>query len=459
MARKQRPAPLRIALAQMNTTVGDVEGNARRAAEWIARARGEGAQLVVLPELAINGYPPEDLLLKRHFLAAGRDALRGLASETEGIVALVGFAQSNGFAHNALAVLADGEIQGTYSKMLLPNYGVFDERRYFEPGSSPALIELDGALIGLTICEDVWFPGPPSSAEAMAGASLIVNASASPYHRGKGTEREEMVAQRARETGAAFALCNAVGGQDELVFDGHSVIVSAERRDARPRPPVRRGAARLRPRAPRPRGRRAVAAPIACPAGLEAPVLASVEFGPREAEPARVPDRRAARARGRGLRGAEARAARLRREERLRARRAGALGRHRLGAGRAGRGRRPRRRARHLRRHALPPLQRRDAGRRARDRRQPRGRADRDPDRDRDGHLRAAARPTARARRGPTGGDARPRGREPPGADPRQPRDGALEPLRLARADDRETRASCRSATRRSTATWPAASP
>ena len=288
MARKQRPVPLRIALAQMNTTVGDIEGNARRAGEWIDSARAEGARLVVLPEMTINGYPPEDLLLKRHFLVAGREALRGLAAEIEGIVALVGFAQSNGFANNALAVLAEGEIQGTYSKMLLPNYGVFDERRYFEPGSSPALIELDGALIGLTVCEDIWFPGPPSSAEAMAGASLIVNASASPYHRGKGIEREEMVAERARETGAAFALCNAVGGQDELVFDGHSVIVSASGET------LARGrqfaeellVCDLELPGPETAGRRGA---DRVPAGLEAPVLARVEFGPRESERGECP--------------------------------------------------------------------------------------------------------------------------------------------------------------------------
>src|SRR5688572_11412118 len=225
MARRNETTTLRVALAQIDTTVGDIEGNARKAGDWIGRARDEGAHLVVLPELTINGYPPEDLVLKRHFIEAGRTALRDLAADVSGIVALVGLADANGFTHNSLAVLADGQVQGTYTKMLLPNYGVFDERRYFEPGTSPALIEIGGVLVGLTICEDVWFPGPPSSAEALAGASLIVNASASPYHRGKGSEREELIAQRARETGAAFALCNAVGGQDELVFDGHSVVV------------------------------------------------------------------------------------------------------------------------------------------------------------------------------------------------------------------------------------------
>src|ERR687891_1247849 len=218
---------LRIALAQINTTVGDIEGNAARIRDAIAAARAERAQIVVLPELAVPGYPPEDLLLKRHFLAANVRALEEIAREVHDIVALVGYAEADGFVHNALAVLADGEVKGAYTKMLLPNYGVFDERRYFEPGPSPALIEVAGEVVGLTICEDIWFPGPPAAAEALAGAGLILNASASPYHRGKGSMREhEIVAQRAREVGAAVALCNAVGGQDELVFDGHSVVVN-----------------------------------------------------------------------------------------------------------------------------------------------------------------------------------------------------------------------------------------
>jgi NAD+ synthase (glutamine-hydrolysing) len=218
---------VRIALAQINTTVGDIDGNAAKIGEAISGARERGAQIVVLPELAVPGYPPEDLLLKRHFVAANRRAVSEIASGVREIVALVGFADANGFTHNALAVLADGELRGVYSKMLLPNYGVFDERRYFEPGPTPGMIEVNGALVGLTVCEDVWFPGPPGAAEALAGASLIVNASASPYHRGKGMERERhVIAERATETGVAFALCNAVGGQDELVFDGHSVVVS-----------------------------------------------------------------------------------------------------------------------------------------------------------------------------------------------------------------------------------------
>jgi NAD+ synthase (glutamine-hydrolysing) len=217
---------LRLALAQIDTTVGDVAGNARLAADWIASARDAGAQLVVFPEQTITGYPAEDLWLKPHFLEAASRTLDELASGVEGIVALVGHPERDGATYNSVAVLADGGIRARYRKGLLPNYSVFDERRYFEPGEGPALIEVNGVRVGLTICEDVWYPGPPASVEALAGASLIVNPSASPYHRGKGVAREEMIRRRARETGAAFALCNLVGGQDELVFDGHSVVVS-----------------------------------------------------------------------------------------------------------------------------------------------------------------------------------------------------------------------------------------
>ncbi len=221
-------ASLRIALAQFNPTVGAVEANASACIAWIARARESEAALVVLPELAITGYPPEDLLLKSHFLDAADRAVAEVAAATEGIVALVGAPYRDPGLHNGLHVLADGAIAARYAKVLLPNYGVFDERRYFEPGEGAELIEVDGLRIGLTICEDVWFPGPPASSAALAGASLIVNASASPYHRGKGTAREQMVVERARENEVAMALCNLVGGQDELVFDGHSVVVGGD---------------------------------------------------------------------------------------------------------------------------------------------------------------------------------------------------------------------------------------
>ena len=228
MSPRTQHRALRIALAQIDPTVGDVRGNAALIRARIGEARDAQAQLVVFPELAITGYPPEDLLLKEHFLDAADEELAAVAAGVEGIVALVGFAERSGAGvHNAAAILADGALQGSYRKMLLPNYGVFDERRYFEPGETAALIDLGGIRLGLSICEDIWFPGPPASTEALAGAALVVNLSASPYHRGKPAEREEMVRGRARESGCAFALCNAVGAQDELVFDGHSVIVDA----------------------------------------------------------------------------------------------------------------------------------------------------------------------------------------------------------------------------------------
>ena len=219
---------MRIALAQVNVTVGDIEGNARLITEWVASARERGADLVVFPEQAVTGYPAEDLWLKRHFLGAAQRALEEIASTVNGLVAIVGFPEHDAATYNSAAVLADGGIRGVYRKLLLPNYSVFDERRYFEPGDDAAVIEIGGVRVGLTICEDIWYPGPPASVEALSGASLIVNPSASPYHRGKGAQRERMVAERARETDAAFALCNLVGGQDELVFDGHSVVVDAQ---------------------------------------------------------------------------------------------------------------------------------------------------------------------------------------------------------------------------------------
>jgi NAD+ synthase (glutamine-hydrolysing) len=236
-------AGLRIALAQVNPTVGDIDGNAAMVADWIERARSQGAGLVVFPELCIPGYPAEDLYLKRHFGEANRRAVEEIAAGVSGITAVVGFAEplaearqarpdapSLRPAYNALAVIADGEIRAVYRKNRLPNYSVFDERRYFEPGVDPRVIELagGGAKVGLTICEDVWEEGPPASVEAEQGAGLIVNPSGSPYHRGKGSEREQMFVERARRYRTAFAFCNLVGGQDELVFDGHSFIVDSD---------------------------------------------------------------------------------------------------------------------------------------------------------------------------------------------------------------------------------------
>ncbi len=216
---------MRLALCQINPTVGDIAGNAALIRAGIAGAREGGADLVLFGELAITGYPPEDLLLREHFLADAQAALSELAADTHGVVAIVGFPERAEHVYNAAAVLADGAVQAIYRKVHLPNYGVFDERRYFQPGSCGATIEVGEHRIGLTVCEDIWLPGPPASEEAADGAQLIVNISASPYHAGKGAGRERMFAERAREDGAPIAFCGLVGGQDELLFDGHSFVV------------------------------------------------------------------------------------------------------------------------------------------------------------------------------------------------------------------------------------------
>src|SRR3954453_6642722 len=219
---------LRLALSQMNARVGDLEGNAEKVRTTLRDAREAAAQLVVFPELTITGYPPEDLLLKEHFLRDVRDTLDEVAAEAHGLVALIGFPERAEDVYNALAVCADGEVQAIYRKVRLPNYGVFDEVRYFQTGRGGALIEVDGHKVGLTVCEDIWVPGSPLFEEALAGATVVVNASASPYHRGKGLEREQMIRQRARDNLWAVAFCALVGGQDELVFDGHSCVVDHE---------------------------------------------------------------------------------------------------------------------------------------------------------------------------------------------------------------------------------------
>ncbi|MGN6815487.1 MAG: NAD+ synthase [Solirubrobacterales bacterium] len=225
---------MRLALAQINPTVGAIDANAAKVAEWIGRARDEGAELAIFPELCIPGYPAEDLYLKRHFLAAGQRAVGELAPRAQGITVLVGFAEPVAnhhdprHAHNSIAVLAHGAVQRIYRKNRLPNYSVFDEQRYFVPGNEPESIGVGGVSVGLTICEDVWLPGGPAQAEAEAGARLIANPSGSPYHRGKGREREAMFCERSRAYDAYFAFCNLVGGQDELVFDGQSLVTAPD---------------------------------------------------------------------------------------------------------------------------------------------------------------------------------------------------------------------------------------
>jgi NAD+ synthase (glutamine-hydrolysing) len=222
------PSRLRLALCQTDPTVGDIASNEVSIAAGIEAARVAGAHLVVFGELAITGYPPEDLLFQEHFLRDARAALERLAGAAQGIVAIVGFPEHAEELYNGAAVLADGRVAGICRKLHLPNYGVFDERRYFTPGSRPSMIELGGHLLGITVCEDIWLAGAPSSDLALAGAALIINISASPYHAGKGLEREAMIAERVRDYGTAFAFCALVGGQDELVFDGHSFVVDAQ---------------------------------------------------------------------------------------------------------------------------------------------------------------------------------------------------------------------------------------
>jgi NAD+ synthase (glutamine-hydrolysing) len=216
---------VRVALCQLNATVGDIHGNAERIGEGMRAAHDAGAELVLFPELALTGYPPEDLLLKEHFLADAATALRELATQAREIVAVVGFPERAEDVFNSAAVLAGGAVHAIYRKVYLPNYGVFDEQRYFQAGPAGAVIDVGSERVGLTVCEDMWEPGPPASDEAHAGATLILNISASPYHAGKGAQRERMFAQRARDNVACVAFCALVGGQDELVFDGHSCVI------------------------------------------------------------------------------------------------------------------------------------------------------------------------------------------------------------------------------------------
>jgi NAD+ synthase (glutamine-hydrolysing) len=217
---------LRVALAQINTTIGDFEGNAKRILEAAARADDQGADLVAFPELALTGYPPEDLLLRNAFLNDARRALVRLADDAAGLPPLVvGCTHFDRHLFNAAAVLYDGSVAGIYHKHQLPNYGVFDEERYFHAGHQAPLFLIGGIEVGVTICEDIWYPAGPMRDQALAGARLIVNINASPYHRGKTRERERMIATRASDNTVAIAYVNQVGGQDELVFDGNSFVM------------------------------------------------------------------------------------------------------------------------------------------------------------------------------------------------------------------------------------------
>jgi NAD+ synthase (glutamine-hydrolysing) len=219
---------MRLALAQINTVVGDLDGNRDRILRRLHEAREAEADLVLFPELAVTGYPPEDLLFRPEFLRQARRSLDQIAADATDIAALVGFPWLERDLFNACAVCADGEVKAIYPKRFLPNYGVFDEVRYFQPGRELLLLRIGDALIGPTVCEDIWQPGPPATDLALAGAHVIANISASPFHVGKGLEREQMLITRARDNTCWVALVNAVGGQDELIFDGHSVVIDEE---------------------------------------------------------------------------------------------------------------------------------------------------------------------------------------------------------------------------------------
>jgi NAD+ synthase (glutamine-hydrolysing) len=221
---------MRLAVAQMNSIVGDLDGNRDRIVARLEEAREAGAELVLFPELATTGYPPEDLLLRPGFLRAAAKTLEEVAAETKGVAALVGAPHLDRDLFNACAVCVDGEVQAMYRKQFLPNYGVFDEDRYFQSGRELVLLRCGETLVGPTVCEDIWQPGPPATDLALAGAHVIANISASPFHIGKGEEREEMLATRARDNSCWIAFVNAVGAQDELIFDGHSLVLDEEGR-------------------------------------------------------------------------------------------------------------------------------------------------------------------------------------------------------------------------------------
>ena len=217
---------LRLALGQINSTVGDFQGNSEKIVNGMNQARELGADLVAFPELALPGYPPEDLLLNPSFVNANIDALKRLARSSRGITAIVGFVDMIDDIYNAAALLHDGRLAGVYHKIYLPNYGVFDEDRYFQSGTEFLVFELNGTAVGVNICEDIWHPGDPTRAQCLqGGAQLIVNISSSPYQAGKMHFRQRMLAARAWDYTAIVAYVNLVGGQDELVFDGGSMVL------------------------------------------------------------------------------------------------------------------------------------------------------------------------------------------------------------------------------------------
>lgn len=217
---------LRLAIAQINSTVGDLDGNYRKIDNSIQKARGMGVDIISFPELAMTGYPPEDLLLKNGFIQDNLLKINKLAKSVNGIVAIVGFVDKKGNdIYNAAAVIYNGEIVGTYHKCFLPNYGVFDEKRYFKPGNNPLVFKYGDFVFGVNVCEDIWHAEGPTKLQASYGARLIVNVNSSPYYAGKTKEREDMVLGQAKANNVFLSYANMVGGQDELVFDGQSMVI------------------------------------------------------------------------------------------------------------------------------------------------------------------------------------------------------------------------------------------
>ncbi|HET9952825.1 MAG TPA: NAD+ synthase [Candidatus Eisenbacteria bacterium] len=222
--RAQASRVVRLALAQVNPVVGDLPGNAKKVIDFLDRARAQGADLVAFPELVLTGYPPEDLLLRPEFIEQNQAALDEVVRATRGITAIVGFAQRAGDVYNAAAIAHDGQLVAVYQKSHLPNYGVFDEVRYFRPGRDPFVCVRGPLRFAVNICEDIWTPSGPMAFALYGEAELVINLSASPFHAGKSVSRDRMLATRAADGVSFVAFVNNVGGQDELVFDGNSRV-------------------------------------------------------------------------------------------------------------------------------------------------------------------------------------------------------------------------------------------
>src|SRR2546429_811694 len=223
--------PLRVALAQINVTVGDLEGNTQKILAYMQQAHAAGSHIVCTPELALTGYPPEDLLLKPGFVAAQLrklDELINASRDLPGLTAVIGFVDRDHDIYNAAAIINAGKLIGIYHKHYLPNYGVFDENRYFQAGRKAPIFMINNVHVGVNICEDIWYPSGPLTMQAHAGAEVILNINGSPYYAGKGIFRQEMLATRASDNGVIVAYVNMIGGQDELVFDGGSMVLNEQ---------------------------------------------------------------------------------------------------------------------------------------------------------------------------------------------------------------------------------------